>query len=86
MTKQKLKCWKKSLGERDWSRKDNKYSYAKVWKTGLPLKEMRRRGKEGTYIFSGRVGRSGETTKKYFKTRKKAEEFASKFMKERDKC
>ena len=54
----KLKCWKKGIGGDEWSGKNDKYSYVRVWKTGLPSKEIKRRNIKPN-IFSGRIGRNG---------------------------
>ena len=76
-----LKNWKKSkVEDSTWYHKKIKYSYVNVWKTGLPLKEMKRRGHIGTYVFKGRVG-YGNMTKKYFKTKTKALAYAKSYMK-----
>lgn len=64
----------------DWFSVNDKYSYVKVWKTGLSLGEMKRRGKIGTYIFATRKGLRGRTIKKYFKTKTEALKFARAYM------
>jgi len=69
-----LKDWKQGIDKDLWYRKDDKYGYVRVWKTGLPLKEMKRRGHSGNYIFEARV--KGENyEKKYFKTKSQALKF-----------
>lgn len=72
--------WSKSLPSEEWYHKTKSYSYVHVWKTGISLKEMRKRGHEGTYIFSARIGRDGITTKKYFKTKSAAFRYALNYM------
>lgn len=88
MAKTKIKCWKKGLGksEKSYYRKDNKYSFAESFKTGLPLKEMKRRGHKGTYIFSARIGRDGKNEREYFKTKKEADKRLLTYLKSHDKC
>lgn len=54
---------------------NDRYSYVKVWKTGLSAKEMKRRGHEGTFCFEKRIGLYGKTYKFYFKTKKQALKF-----------
>ena len=71
--------WKK-YAKNEWTKEGEKYTYAKVWKTGLPLKEMKRRGYIGTYGFSARIGREGQTTKEYFKKKSEAIKRAEKYM------
>lgn len=63
----------------EWYRKDDKYSYAKAWHTGLPASEMKRRGL-GSFFFSGRIGRDGKETKKDFKTKQQALAYAQSWM------
>lgn len=81
----KLKCWKKLPGEGEYFKKGDKYSYVKFFKTGLSSKEIKRRGIK-PHIFSARIGRNGEETKKYFKKEIQAKEEAIKYMKSHDKC
>lgn len=81
----KLKCWKKLPKDNEWYRTDIKYSYARVWRTGLPSSEIKRRGIK-PHIFSARIGRDGTTTKEYFKKEKEALKFADKYMKKHDRC
>lgn len=86
--KNKSRCWKKIGRDEsgyDYLQRDNKYSYAKVWKTGLSSSERKRRGIH-PYFFSGRVGREGETIKKNFKKIKEAKLFAKKWMDKRNTC
>ena len=74
-----LKDWiQNTSGE--WYRKDIKYSYARVWKTALPLSEMKKRGFNGTYLFAARIGRDGIEIKKSFKTKSQALRFARAYM------
>ena len=78
--KSNLKNWKEHhLGD-VWYQPLEKYSYVKVWKTGLSLKEMKRRGKIGTYIVYGRVGRYDNQVKRYFKTKSQAIKYAKEYM------
>ena len=81
----KLKCWKKGIGGDEWSGKNDKYSYVRVWKTGLPSKEIKRRNIKPN-IFSGRIGRNGKEVIGYFNRMSQAREEAIKFMKKHDKC
>lgn len=73
-----LTSWKKGLGEGEYYKTNDKYSYTRVWKIGLSSKERKRRG-IGTYGFSGRIGRMGQTTKRYFKTKSQALYFAKSY-------
>ncbi|MEK6880128.1 MAG: hypothetical protein AABY22_10990 [Nanoarchaeota archaeon] len=75
-----LKDWKRYT-ENEWSRKDDRYSFVKVWKTGLSSNERKRRG-IGLYFFSGRVSRNGIETKKSFKTKSQALRFAKSYMRD----
>ena len=63
----------------EWRKEGDRYSYAKVWRTGLPGLEIKRRGIE-PFIFSGRVGLNGMETKKYFKSKSAALAFASEWL------
>jgi hypothetical protein len=51
---------------KEYHSKKDKYTYFDCFKTGLSLSEMKRRGHEGVYIVSGRVGINGELIKRYF--------------------
>jgi len=75
-----LKDWKKLTNDTTWYRKDDKYSYVRLWKTGLPLKEMKRRGHNGTYIVGTRIGLGGDYNKRYFKTKPQALKYARSYM------
>lgn len=70
--------WKK-YAEDEWSNNNDKYSFAKVWKIGLSSGERKKRG-IGVYAFAGRVGRTGEETKKYFKRKPQALKYAKYWM------
>ena len=72
-----LGTWKQYLNATEWFK--DKYSYVKVWKIGLPSAERKRRGIEA-YGFSGRIGRTGKTTKKYFKSKPQALAHAKSYM------
>ena len=72
--------WKQLPNSYEWYKPLEKYSYIKVWKTGLPLKEMKRRGYDGTYIMAGRIGRYEHEVKKVFKTKLQAIAYAKKYM------
>ncbi len=74
-----FKDWKKLPNDTEWYKEKPKYSYARVWKIGLPAYERKRR-KIGAYAFSGRIGRSGITTKKYFKRQAEALNYAKFYM------
>jgi len=74
-----LKDWKKTEEWKDylpsvtWHK--SKYVWVQVWKTGLPLKEMKRRGHRGIFIFQ-----ASDSTKKYFKTKSQALAYAREYM------
>lgn len=72
------KDWKK-YADNEWTKKDNKYSFAKIWKIGLSSKERIRRG-IGAYAFAGRVNREGYETKTYFKSKPQANKYAKLYM------
>ena len=82
-----IKDWKIISPWRDYypsitfGRVGDRYSFVMVWKTGLPLKEMKRRGLNGTYIFKARIGKTRGYAKKYFKTKSAALKFAKEYMK-----
>jgi hypothetical protein len=57
----------------EFYRTDNKYLYAKVWKTGLSSHEVRRRGIK-PYIFAGR-SEQYYAIKKYFDKMSEAKKF-----------
>lgn len=63
----------------EWYRKDDKYSFAKAWHTGLSSGEMKRRGL-GSFFFAGRVGRNGKETKRDFATKSQALAYAQTWM------
>lgn len=63
--------WTDYYPSQEWIRKDDKYSYVKVFKTGLPSSEIKRRDIK-PYIINARVGINGELTKRYFKTKSMA--------------
>lgn len=67
--------WRDYYPSTTWRKKKNQRMYIQVWKTGLPLKEMKRRGHIGTYIF-----RSISNRKKYFKTKAEAFAYARNYM------
>ena len=71
--------WKK-YAEDEWMHKKDKYSYIRVWKVGLSAKERKKRG-INAFGFSGRVGRNGIETKKFFKRKPEAIKFAKSYMK-----
>lgn len=85
-----LKCWKRlgkgnsSYGE-EFFRTDDKYSYVKSFKTGLPSSEIKKRGIK-PHIFMGRIGRDGKETKEYFKTKKESDKAMFNFMKKHNSC
>lgn len=73
MAEEKLKNMLRDfMGDLEVHSKKDKYSYAKSFKTGLPTREVKRRGIK-PYIFNARVGRDGKLEKKYFKTRKESD-------------
>jgi hypothetical protein len=72
-----LNDWKK-YATNEWSKKDDKYSFVKVWKIGLSSKERKRRGIE-LWGFSARIGEDEE--KLYFKSKQQAEKNAYEYMK-----
>lgn len=64
--------WKKYADD-EYYLENDKYSFAKMWKIGLSSKERKRRG-IGAYAVSTRIGLNGNEFKRYFKTKKKANE------------
>lgn len=89
MTK-KLKCWKRlGNGGKEWGEEyfkvNDKYSYAKSFKTGLDSKEIKRRGIK-PHIFMGRIGRDGKESKEYFKTKKESDKAMINYMKKHNQC
>lgn len=64
---------------REYFRKGDAYSFCKVFKTGLPSREVKRRGIL-PYIVSARVGLIGEEVKRYFKSRAEAIKYAESYM------
>jgi len=74
--------WKK-INDEEWMLKDDKYSYIKIWKTGLRACEMKKRGKEGRFIFASRIGLEGKELKRYFKTEKHMQDFLKEYLKAR---
>lgn len=67
------------LGDGEWYHKEDKYSYVKVFKTGLSSHQIKVRGIK-PYIFMARRGRNGREVKRYFNRLYQAEEVATKYM------
>ena len=71
--------WKKLPNTTEWYKHNNRFSFVRVWKIGLPSSERRRRG-IGLYGVMGRIGRSGTTNQRTFKTRTLALDWAKNYM------
>lgn len=69
----RIETWKDYYPSVTWAKSRN--NWVRVWKTGLPLREMKRRGHAGTFI----VNIKGKKT--YFKTKTEALVFAKNYMK-----
>ena len=63
----------------EWYKKDDKYSFVKAWRTGLPSSEIKRRGIY-PYFVQHRKRIDGETIKKNFKTKSQALAYAKEHM------
>lgn len=74
-----LKDWKK-YGEMEWGKIGDNYSYVKVWKIVLSSNERKKRG-IGNWGYESRLGRTGITTKFYFKNKNQALKRAMSYMK-----
>ena len=74
-----IKDWQKQPNDTLWVRKDDKFSFVRVWKVGLPASERKRRG-INTYGVMTRIGRSGVQRKRFFKKKSQALASARAFM------
>lgn len=66
-----LRAWRRlnnSFDDNEFYKINDKYSYAKLFKTGLSSKEVKRRGIK-RYILMARIGLNGIEKKEYFKTK-----------------
>ena len=77
-TWKQIEAWKDFHPSVTWAK--SRDDWVSVWKTGLPLKEMKRRGHAGTFIVSVSTSRSISKNKKYFKTKSCAIAFAKAYM------
>lgn len=67
----KPKWIKLNIGE-GYIDKNDRYSFARCFKSGLSSKEIKKRGIK-RFIFSARIGRDGIEIKEYYPTFKQAE-------------
>jgi hypothetical protein len=72
--------WTDYYPSEDWERIDDKYSSVRVWKTGLPLYEMKRRGESGVFLVGINDRRKDKKLKKSFKTKSQALAYAKSYM------
>lgn len=68
----KEEAWANYYPSETWI--NNKKNRIRIWKTGLPLSEMKRRGHKGTYIVQT------SNTKEYFKSKPQALAYAKRYM------
>lgn len=57
--------WKNLTNDGAWFHAKDKYSYAKVWKPALSVKERRKRG-INTYGFAARIGLLGKEVREFY--------------------